>query len=49
MAENLPLVEFALCGDGQALPEVIRQIDSRRLSNVKTYGKLNRPNLLSAI
>jgi glycogen(starch) synthase len=46
MAEQLPQVEFALCGDGQALPEVVRQIDSRRLSNVKTYGKLNRPNLL---
>jgi glycosyltransferase involved in cell wall biosynthesis len=46
MAEKLPQVEFALCGDGQALPEVIRQIDCRRLSNVKTYGKLNRPNLL---
>jgi glycosyltransferase involved in cell wall biosynthesis len=46
MAEQLPLVQFALCGEGQALPEVIRQISVRNLSNVKAYGKLARPRLL---
>jgi glycosyltransferase involved in cell wall biosynthesis len=46
MAEALPAVEFSLCGDGQALPDIRRQIDARALSNVKTFGKLNRPQLL---
>jgi glycogen synthase len=46
MAEALPAVEFSLCGDGQALPEIRRQIGARALRNVKTFGKLNRPQLL---
>jgi len=46
MAEALPTVEFSLCGDGQALPDITRQIGARTLRNVKTFGKLNRPQLL---
>jgi glycosyltransferase involved in cell wall biosynthesis len=47
IAERLPHVEFALCGDGSALQEVRRQIVSRGLQvRVKTYGRLNRTELL---
>ncbi len=46
MAEALPAVEFSLCGDGQALPDIERQIGARSLRNVKTFGKLARPELL---
>jgi glycosyltransferase involved in cell wall biosynthesis len=46
MAEALPAVEFSLCGDGQALPDIERQIGARALRNVKTFGKLDRPELL---
>jgi glycosyltransferase involved in cell wall biosynthesis len=47
MAEELPHVEFSLCGDGQALPELQCQINGRRLENVTTHGKLDRTQLLS--
>jgi glycosyltransferase involved in cell wall biosynthesis len=46
MAEKLPHVEFSMCGDGSALPEIKRQIIVRRLKNVKTYGNLARPELV---
>ena len=47
MAEALPHVDFSLCGDGDALPDLRRQIDARRLQNVTTHGKLDRPHLLN--
>jgi glycogen(starch) synthase len=47
MAAKLPHVEFSLCGDGQALPELQRQINVRRLDNVSTHGKLDRTQLLN--
>ena len=46
IAEQLPHVEFLLCGEGNALPELRRQVDARRLTNVSTYGQLERVQLL---
>lgn len=47
MAARLPDIEFSLCGDGHALPEIQRQIESSGLRNVKTHGNLNRPALIA--
>ncbi len=46
MAHRLPNVLFSLCGDGNQLPEIRRQVAMRGLGNVSAYGKLDRPALI---
>jgi glycosyltransferase involved in cell wall biosynthesis len=46
MAGQLPEVIFSLCGDGNQLIEVKRQVATRGLSNVSVYGKLDRRALI---
>jgi glycogen(starch) synthase len=50
IAEKLPKgkFEFTICGDGSALAELRREIESRGLRGiVETFGKLKRPELLA--
>lgn len=46
MAHQLPNTLFSVCGDGQQLPEIRRQIATRELNNVSAHGKLDRPALI---